>query len=89
MNKGLEEREGHLIKKGVLLGAPSNCCEKAIMPLPNFFLKNETSLSPRVSASASSSFGSTLLLPASSSFFVCLLLHSLCIFFVSLLLLLR
>ena len=69
------------------VGAPNNYCEKVIIPSLIYFLKWNLSLSPRVCASASSSFGSTLLLPASSSFFGRLLLYSLCVFFVPLLLL--
>ena len=71
---------------GVLLGAPSNCCEKAIMPFTNFFLKNETSLS-RLSLSrarsSSSSNGSascffyffSFLLPPAQLLHSCLLLR--------------
>ena len=55
-------------------GAPSNCCEKAIMPLTNFFFKK-----PGLSLLAFPFLlllpNQLLLLPASSSFFVPLLLH--------------
>ena len=77
-----EKRSPFCWGEGGLLGAPNNCGEKGIMPLTNFFLKNLDSLSPRVSVSASSSFGSTLLL-------LCTLYFSAVHFFISALLLVK